>query len=123
LGVLLRDEHCDLKILGADKLLGERVAEIEQLRPAAVCVASLPPGDLTATRYVAKRFRTRLPELMLVIGRLGFVSSPERNLQLLKATGVQHIASSLQELRTALLPVIRAFESVSSEPPARAAEA
>jgi predicted PurR-regulated permease PerM len=119
LGVLLREEHCELRILSPEKLTGERVAQIEELHPAAVCLASLSPGDLTATRYVAKRLRSRLPDIMLVIGRIGAESTSERGQQLLKATGVQHIAVTLQELRADLLPVVRAYESVTADSESR----
>jgi predicted PurR-regulated permease PerM len=115
LRVLLGGEHCELRILSPEKLAGERIAQIEELRPAAVCVASLSPGDLTATRYVTKRLRSRLPDIMLVVGRLGAESTSERGQQLLKASRVQHIAVTLQELRTGLLPVIRAYAGVSAE--------
>jgi predicted PurR-regulated permease PerM len=115
LHVLLREVHCELRILSSDKLTGERVAQVEELIPAAVCIASLSPGDLTATRYVVKRLRSRMPDVMLVIGRLGAESTSERGHQLLKAAGVKHIAVTLQELRADLLPAVNAYRSVAPE--------
>jgi hypothetical protein len=120
LRVLLKEVNCELQVLSSDKLTGERVAQIEELLPAAVCVVSVSPGDLSGTRYVAKRLRTRLPDVMLVIGRLGAESTSERGQQLLKAAGVKDIAVTLQELRSNLLPIANAFRNVGPELEAKA---
>jgi predicted PurR-regulated permease PerM len=107
LGVMLRQVHCTLEILSPETLIGERIAEVEARRPAAVCIASLP-GDLMATRHVCKRLRVRLPGLPLIVGRLlNSRKSPERSRQLLKAAGAKHVASTLEELRDLLQQVVR----------------
>ena len=107
LGVLLREVHCTFEILSPETLIGERIAEVEARKPAAVCIASLP-GDLMATRHVCKRLRARLPELPLIVGRLlNSRKAPERSCQLLKAAGARHVASTLEELRDLLQQVVR----------------
>lgn len=110
LQVLLGPAPCKLDILSSEKLVGERIGRLEELAPSAVCVVSLGPGDLSATRYAVKRLRTRLPELRLVVGRLGADDSPQRARQLARAAGLQRVAGTLEELRGALLPVVRAIE-------------
>ena len=85
-----------------------------------MCVVSVSPGDLSGTRYVAKRLRTRLPDVMLVIGRLGADSTSERGQQLLKAAGIKDIAVTLQELRANLLPIVNAYRNVAPESKAEA---
>jgi predicted PurR-regulated permease PerM len=118
LGVMLREFHCVLEILPADTLIGERIAEVEARRPAAVCIASLP-GDLTATRHVCKRLRARLPGLPVVVGRLlSSRRAPERSCQLLKSAGAQHVVSTLEEFRDLLRQVVR-----NARPAARPEEA
>jgi predicted PurR-regulated permease PerM len=107
LGVLLREAHCTLEILSPDTLIGERIAEVEERKPAAICIASLP-GDLAATRHVCKRLRARLPNLSIVVGRLlNARKAPGRSVQILKAAGVQHVAATLEELRDLLRQVVR----------------
>src|SRR5690606_10298900 len=88
LAVLLRRERCDFEILPSEALLGEKIAEVEAKRPAAVCVLSLPPGDLTATRHAAKRLRARVPSVAVVFGRLGGGAATERSRRLLRTVGI-----------------------------------
>jgi hypothetical protein len=117
LAVMLREVHCTLEILSPQTLIGERIAEVEGRKPAAVCIASLP-GDLMATRHVCKRLRARLPGLSLMVGRLlSSRKAPERSCQLLKAAGAQHVVSTLEELRDLLQQVVR-----NSRPDATAEE-
>jgi predicted PurR-regulated permease PerM len=78
LRLLLRREAIELEILSPELLVGERVAEVEARRPAAVCIGSLPPGDLTATRHAVKRLQARVPEVKLVVGRLGAPAASQR---------------------------------------------
>src|SRR5690606_38296386 len=107
LGVLLREAHCTLDILSPDTLIGERIAAVEERKPAAVCIASLP-GDLAATRHICKRLRARLPNLYLIVGRLlNSRKAPERSVRLLKAAGAQQVAATLEELRDLLQQVVR----------------
>ena len=107
LGVLLREAHCTLDILSPDTLIGERIAAVEERKPAAVCIASLP-GDLAATRHICKRLRARLPNLYLIVGRLlNSRKAPERSVRLLKAAGAQQVSATLEELRDLLQQVVR----------------
>ena len=107
LGAMLREEPCKLEILSPEMLVGERIAEVVARRPAAVCIPSLPPGDLTATRHACKRLRARVPGLPVIVGRLSASKSPARSQDLLRAAGARHVAVSLEELRDFLRPVVR----------------
>jgi hypothetical protein len=115
-GGLLRDEHCELKTLPADMLIGERIAEIEKQKPAAVCVVSLPPGDLTALRHACKRLRARLPELRLIVGRLGAPKATARSDELLRAAGALQVLPTLAELRDALQRLVRELKPGAARP-------
>lgn len=106
LRMMLREVHCTLEILSPETLIGERIAEVETRKPAAVCIASLPGGQM-ATRHVCKRLRARLPGLPLIVGRLlNSRKVTARSRQLLKAAGAQHVASTLEELRDLLQQVV-----------------
>jgi hypothetical protein len=106
LRVMLRDRNCELEVLSADRLIGERIAEIATRAPAAVCIPSLPPGDIALTRNVCKRLRARLPELKLVVGRLGASDATERTRQSLRAAGARQVVGTLEALCDALTTVV-----------------
>ncbi len=117
LRVLLRDEPCELEVLSAEMLSGERVARVETQRPAAVCLTSLPPGDLTALRHACKRLRARQPEIKLIVGRLGAAKKTARSAELLRAAGAQEVISTLTELRDAVQRLVRELNTVEAVKP------
>lgn len=122
LRALLRSDRCDVEILSADTLLAERVAHVHEQAPAVVCVVSLPPGDLTASRHICKRVKARSPGTTLVVGRLSEDVSPVRSTELLRTAGADAIATTLAELRDAVLGAARAKCAVPpAEPQAAAA--
>ena len=58
--------------LATDQLLAaELLQRIEESTPAAVVIASLPPGGVAHTRYLVTRIKARFPDLRLVVGRWG----------------------------------------------------
>jgi len=58
--------------LATDQLLAtELMSRIEGTNPAAVVIASLPPGGVAHTRYLVTRIKARFPDLRLVVGRWG----------------------------------------------------
>jgi len=107
LAALLREQPCDYEILPAEAFIGEKIAEIDARRPAAVCVLSLPPGDLTATRHAAKRLRARVPGVAVIVGRLGSGAATARSRQLLRTAGVRDVAFSLEKLAELLAQIVR----------------
>ncbi len=126
LGVLMSDERCDFEVLAADALIGEKIAEVDARRPAAVCIVSLPPGDLTAVRHAAKRLRARVSRPTLFVGRLGGGSESDRSRDLLRTAGVRDVGFDLAKLKELLRPVVQQaiaaapVESETDEPSERA---
>ena len=117
LGVLLRRERgCELEILSADKLIGERIADAEQRAPAAVCVVTLPPGDLGAARGVCKRLRARLPEIPILVGRFGESTSHERKQHALIDAGASRVTDRLGELAEELVAIVTTVASLPLRP-------
>lgn len=108
LRAMLVEQQCELEILSPDRLVGERLAEVEQRKPAAVCVVSLPPGDLATTKHACKRLRARDASLKIFVARLEAQNAPARSRDLLQAAGATLVTETLEELRDALLPVLRA---------------
>jgi hypothetical protein len=60
-----------LELIAPETLTAELLDLVEQLRPALVCIAAIPPGGLAHTRYLCKRLRTRFPDLWILVGRWG----------------------------------------------------
>src|SRR5690606_411361 len=118
LAVLLRTARGDFEILPSEALLGEKIAEVEAKRPAAVCVLSLPPGDLTATRHAAKRLHARVPSVAVIVGRLGAGAAPERSRRLLRTAGIRDVGFSLQKLEELLGPIVRGAARAANGVPA-----
>jgi hypothetical protein len=102
LRVVLNEEQLDLEVLSATRPIGERIAEIEALAPAAVCIPSLPPGDLATTRHICRHLRARLPEINIVVGRLGAPDLTEQSRQLLRKAGARHVVTAFDELTRVL---------------------
>ena len=61
----------DLELIAPGTLTAELLDRVDERRPAAVCIAAIPPGGLAHTRYLCKRLRSRFPELKILVGRWG----------------------------------------------------
>ena len=117
LGVLLRRERgCELEIFSADKLIGERIADVEQRAPAAVCVVTLPPGDIGAARGVCKRLRARFPDLPILVGRFGESTSHERQQNALVEAGASRVTDRLGGLAEELVAIVTTVASLPLRP-------
>jgi predicted PurR-regulated permease PerM len=71
LGRLLDPGRWDAEVVTDELLAAELLARIERTDPAAVVIASLPPGGVAHTRYLVTRIKARFPDLKLVVGRWG----------------------------------------------------
>jgi predicted PurR-regulated permease PerM len=117
LGVLLRRERgCELEIFSADKLIGERIADVEQRAAAAVCVVTLPPGDIGAARGVCKRLRARFPDLPILVGRFGESTSHERQQHALVEAGASRVTDRLGGLAEELVAIVTTVASLPLRP-------
>jgi hypothetical protein len=106
---LLDPRHWDVQIAPADMLSGEQVAEVEQQRPAVICIASLPPGGLAHARYLCKRLRARFPGVHIIVGRWGLEAHVDKNVEQLRSAGADQVTTTLLETRTLVngwLPVV-----------------
>jgi hypothetical protein len=56
-------------VLSANLLSAEALAAVDEDRPAALCIGSLPGHPVFAARQFCKRVRERQPGLSLVLGR------------------------------------------------------
>jgi predicted PurR-regulated permease PerM len=121
---LLPSVKWEVDIAATGMLASELIARIAECRPAAVCIAAVPPGGLARTCYLVKRLRARYPNLKLVIGRWGLSRGLEHNRQQLRRVGVHHVATTLSDtLRQirSLLPSL-VWQQSREDAPSSAAE-
>lgn len=112
---LLKSDQCRVEILSLDMLISERIAQIEERRPAVVCVSSLPPGGWTQTRALCKALRRHCPDTKIVVGRWSarYLSDrysakrAEKVLRLLRENGANAAAGSLAECCDVFAPIIQ----------------
>jgi predicted PurR-regulated permease PerM len=94
---LLDPSRYALEIASAEMLTAEVVSLIEQQGIELVCIAALPPGTTTPTRYLCKRLRTRFPACKILVGRWGWIGDHDANRALLLAAGADEVGLTLQE--------------------------
>jgi methylmalonyl-CoA mutase cobalamin-binding subunit len=103
LGRLLDPAEWDVATVPAQTMTSELLDRIAADDPAAVVIASLPPGGMTHTRYLCKRIRQRFPEVKVVVCRW---TPPEEETgpgaDPLRAAGADEVTSSLEATRTFL---------------------
>jgi predicted PurR-regulated permease PerM len=104
---MLDPNKCRLEILSANTLASEVLQRVEQDKPAAVCIASLPPHGLTYTRYLCKRLRATYPKLKVAVLSLGRGDQAEQVRVRLRDAGADQVATSLAECRDLLLPIVQ----------------
>jgi predicted PurR-regulated permease PerM len=85
--------------LSNEMLTSEIVAHARDTSPAVVCIAALPPGRLSHTRYLCKRLRAEAPHAKIVVGRWGQRGHIDYNLEELKSVGVDDVESTLLDTR------------------------
>jgi hypothetical protein len=68
---LLDPTRWDVELIAPGTLTAELLDLVAERRPAAVCIAAIPPGGLAHTRYLCKRLRARFPDLKILVGRWG----------------------------------------------------
>ncbi|HEX5009012.1 MAG TPA: AI-2E family transporter [Planctomycetota bacterium] len=87
-----------LEVLGSDLLVSEVLAQVEQTRPALVCVGALAPGGLARAQLLCRRLRALAPETRIVVGRWQS-AAPASDARLLGEAGADRTSTSLLETR------------------------
>src|SRR5262249_2163399 len=94
-------------IISTKTLSSELTSRVCRDRPAAVLVASVPPGGLAQTLYLLKRLRRHCPDLRILVGRWGQEAVPPRARERLAMAGALHLATKLRESRDQLIPLVQ----------------
>ena len=95
---VLDPERWDVDVIAPNTLTAELLDRVDERRPAAVCIAAIPPGGLAHTRYLCKRLRSRFPELKILVGRWGTLDittmDPARESATAQAPAASHEAAA-----------------------------
>jgi hypothetical protein len=81
-------------------LTAEVVALIGEKNPAMICIAAVPPGGLSQTRYLCKRLRVRFPNLKIAVGRWGLGNEDSDSILL---AGADRVGITMIETREQMI--------------------
>lgn len=114
LGHLLEDSPVELEVISEHALSVEIVATVKQRDSDIVCIADLPPGSPSRTRYLIKKLRTAFPDLKILAGGWAEAELVDEHPELLVEAGPDHVGSTLIETRDQLWQLARFSTSRSS---------
>lgn len=96
----------DVEVLSAELLIAERVAEVVAQCPAAVCLSTLPPGDLGQARQICTRLRAANPTLKIVVGRWTARRALDSETSELIEAGASHVVSTVAEMQDVVARIV-----------------
>jgi predicted PurR-regulated permease PerM len=105
--LLAASAGCRLEPLSARALSAEVLARVQKEGPAVACVAAVPPGGLAQALYLTKRLRRQSRDLKILVGLWGQEEVPPRVAERLQRAGADQVATSLQESRNQLVPLVQ----------------
>jgi predicted PurR-regulated permease PerM len=115
---LLDPDRWEAEVLPAAALAAELLERTASLRPAAVCVAALPPGGLAHTRYLCKRLRQRFPDVKIAVGLWGADSALAQAREVLSGAGANHVGGKMVETLGQLAEWLPVLASAAETRPA-----
>ena len=116
LGMLLEATPVAIELAPARLLSSELVTFLEQGQYGIVCIADLPPSGSSKSRYLVRKLRAALPELVIIVGRWAPPALADESPQILLEAGANHVGSRLRETRVELVRLVQeARADASSE--------
>jgi hypothetical protein len=113
---LLDPTRYEMEISAAGKRLSEILEKVEQEVPTLFCVGFIPPGGLSASRYLSKLLRSRLPDLNIVVGHWGLPEKAQKDREALLADGAIHVAATLIETRDQIAQALHPHVKLQTDP-------
>jgi hypothetical protein len=104
----------EVELLAPGLLTAEVVALVVQTRLALLCIGAIAPGGVAHLRYLCKQLRAHCPALRIVVGVWGVTDSLAETVALLRADGIDQVATTLQDTRD---QVMQASQLVASPSP------
>jgi predicted PurR-regulated permease PerM len=113
---LLERDAVTLEVAGGLTLPSGIVAAVKQRGCRLVCIADLPPGAPSRSRYIVKKLRGAVPEATILVGRWAPPALADDDPRALLDAGAHHVGSTLLETRDRLRQ-LAAAESTRTESP------
>jgi predicted PurR-regulated permease PerM len=85
----------------------EVVAKVREVNPAAVLLSVLPPAGAARARYLCKRLKAAMGDTPIVAGLWGRIEANDPLPVQLTAAGALHVATSLPEARSLVVPLLQ----------------
>ena len=105
---LVAPAGCRVELLSAQTLTGEVVGRVKKEgAPVVVCIAAVPPGGLAQALYLTKRLHRQFPDLKILLGLWGQQDLPGRVAERLQRAGADQVATTLQQSRNQLVPLVQ----------------
>ena len=106
--VLEREGYC-AEYVSVEKLASEYVELVEKKNVQVVMISALPPAAVTHARYLAKRLRSRFPDVKIIVGLWTTQGSLERPKKRLESAGttlvVGSLATAIEQVRQTVAPL------------------
>ena len=103
---LVDDLPIHVEITASRLQASDLLAIVQTQKFSVICFGDLPPSPSSKTRYLVKRLRGALPEVIILVGRWGPSALADESTQLLRDTGANLVASTLLETRTYLAGLV-----------------
>jgi len=115
LGALLASTPFELEMLPTPVSFGDGIRALRERGHRVVCVAHLPPSSPSQSRYLIRRLRAAMPELIIVSGRWAPGPFADESVAVLRDAGADAVATSLLETRRQLV-ALQSRLGVDDEP-------
>lgn len=105
-------------IMSVKALVAEAISQINEEPSAVVCIAAIPPGGTAQARHLCKRLRSLSPNHRIIVGRWG--APREEGGQIrgrFQDLQVDHVATTLLESRSQILPWMQLPPQPVANPP------
>lgn len=99
------------------KLMATEMIEVVRTEDiGVVCLADLPPGSPSRTRYLLKKLHEQAPELRILVGRWAPPEYADTSTEPLIRAGASHVGQSLADTRDVLQSIVEAAAESAASP-------
>lgn len=103
---LLLPASLALEVCAEPRLIGELVNEIEEKKPAVVCISAMPLRAQFNAKTLCRRLRGRRPDLKILVCRWDLPGQQEPDHKSLHEAGATWVVASLKEAREVLVRLL-----------------
>jgi len=105
-----------LDVASSDLLSAEVVRDVREHGTDIVVVGAAPPGGVAQARVLCKRLRAAVPDVRIIVARVGVGENVEAVRQALLSAGADAVGTTLVETRDLVLQFVRVRPEGASQP-------